>query len=122
MGVRPSDLAYVLYTSGSTGKPKGVQISNRALVNFLSAMQREPGLRSRRYVAGRDDPVVRHCRPGAVSAPYMRGAGCNRQQGSGCGRGAAFVADEALRSNRDAGHSGDLAASAGQPVGQEARS
>ncbi len=41
---RPSDLAYVLYTSGSTGKPKGVQISNRALVNFLSAMQREPGL------------------------------------------------------------------------------
>jgi amino acid adenylation domain-containing protein len=40
----PSDLAYVLYTSGSTGKPKGVKISNRALVNFLSSMQREPGL------------------------------------------------------------------------------
>src|SRR5580704_3850893 len=40
----PGDLAYVLYTSGSTGKPKGVQISNRALVNFLSAMQREPGM------------------------------------------------------------------------------
>jgi amino acid adenylation domain-containing protein len=40
----PSDLAYVLYTSGSTGKPKGVRISNRALINFLSAMQREPGL------------------------------------------------------------------------------
>jgi surfactin family lipopeptide synthetase A len=38
------DLAYVLYTSGSTGKPKGVRISNRALVNFLCAMQREPGL------------------------------------------------------------------------------
>ena len=43
-GGRATDLAYVLYTSGSTGKPKGVQISNRALVNFLSAMQREPGL------------------------------------------------------------------------------
>jgi len=43
---QPGDLAYVLYTSGSTGKPKGVQISNRALVNFLSAMQREPGLRA----------------------------------------------------------------------------
>ena len=43
-GCQPTDLAYVLYTSGSTGKPKGVQISNRALVNFLSAMQREPGL------------------------------------------------------------------------------
>jgi len=41
---QPSDLAYVLYTSGSTGKPKGVQISNRALVNFLSAMQHDPGL------------------------------------------------------------------------------
>ena len=40
----PSDLAYVLYTSGSTGKPKGVRVSNRALVNFLNAMQREPGL------------------------------------------------------------------------------
>jgi amino acid adenylation domain-containing protein len=45
-GRHPSDLAYVLYTSGSTGKPKGVEISNRALVNFLSAMQHEPGLRS----------------------------------------------------------------------------
>ncbi len=43
-GRRTSDLAYVLYTSGSTGKPKGVQISNRAVVNFLSAMRREPGL------------------------------------------------------------------------------
>ena len=41
---RPSDLAYVLYTSGSTGKPKGVKISHRALVNFLSSMQQEPGL------------------------------------------------------------------------------
>ena len=41
---QPGDLAYVLYTSGSSGKPKGVRISNRALVNFLSSMQREPGL------------------------------------------------------------------------------
>lgn len=43
-GCQAGKLAYVLYTSGSTGKPKGVQVSNRALVNFLSAMQREPGL------------------------------------------------------------------------------
>ncbi len=39
-----SDLAYVIYTSGSTGKPKGVEISHRAVVNFLTSMQREPGL------------------------------------------------------------------------------
>jgi amino acid adenylation domain-containing protein len=39
-----TDLAYVLYTSGSTGKPNGVEIPHRALVNFLVAMQREPGL------------------------------------------------------------------------------
>ena len=38
------DLAYVLFTSGSTGRPKGVQISHGALVNFLRAMARRPGL------------------------------------------------------------------------------
>ncbi|MBW4632892.1 MAG: amino acid adenylation domain-containing protein [Iphinoe sp. HA4291-MV1] len=37
-------LAYVIYTSGSTGKPKGVQIEHGALVNFLTSMQRQPGL------------------------------------------------------------------------------
>jgi amino acid adenylation domain-containing protein len=37
-------LAYVLFTSGSTGRPKGVQIPQRALVNFLLSMAREPGL------------------------------------------------------------------------------
>ncbi|HEY0782122.1 MAG TPA: AMP-binding protein, partial [Thermoanaerobaculia bacterium] len=40
----PASLAYVLFTSGSTGRPKGVQISHAALVNFLAAMEREPGL------------------------------------------------------------------------------
>jgi amino acid adenylation domain-containing protein len=39
----PDRLAYVLYTSGSTGRPKGVEITHRALVNLLAAMQREPG-------------------------------------------------------------------------------
>jgi amino acid adenylation domain-containing protein len=43
-GRRSSDLAYVLYTSGSTGTPKGVQIQHSALVNFLTSMQREPGI------------------------------------------------------------------------------
>jgi amino acid adenylation domain-containing protein len=41
---QPSDVAYVIYTSGSTGKPKGVSIPHRAVVNFLTDMQREPGL------------------------------------------------------------------------------
>lgn len=43
-GAGPDDLAYVLYTSGSTGKPKGVCIPHRAVVNFLTSMQRQPGL------------------------------------------------------------------------------
>jgi len=42
--VNPDAPAYVIFTSGSTGRPKGVQISRRALVNFLTAMEREPGL------------------------------------------------------------------------------
>ena len=42
--VGPGNLAYVRYTSGSTGKPKGVQIEHRAIVNFISSMQRTPGI------------------------------------------------------------------------------
>jgi len=42
----PGNLAYVIYTSGSTGKPKGVAIDQRALVNFLWGMKREPGLQA----------------------------------------------------------------------------
>jgi amino acid adenylation domain-containing protein len=40
----PDNLAYVIYTSGSTGKPKGVQVLQRALVNFLLSMGKEPGI------------------------------------------------------------------------------
>lgn len=41
---KSNNLAYVIFTSGSTGKPKGVQIEHQAVVNFLHAMRREPGL------------------------------------------------------------------------------
>jgi amino acid adenylation domain-containing protein len=44
-GIHPESVAYVIYTSGSTGRPKGVQIPHRAVVNFLAAMARCPGLR-----------------------------------------------------------------------------
>ena len=40
----PEGIAYVIYTSGSTGRPKGVQVPHRAVANFLTGMQREPGL------------------------------------------------------------------------------
>ncbi|MFC5568916.1 amino acid adenylation domain-containing protein [Lysobacter yangpyeongensis] len=41
---QPEDPAYVIYTSGSTGRPKGVVVPHRAVSNFLTSMQREPGL------------------------------------------------------------------------------
>jgi amino acid adenylation domain-containing protein len=37
-------LAYVIYTSGSTGAPKGVMVEHGGVMNFLGAMQRNPGM------------------------------------------------------------------------------
>ena len=42
----PGNLAYAIYTSGSTGLPKGVTIEHQALVNFLSSMADQPGLKA----------------------------------------------------------------------------
>ena len=42
--VQGDDPIYVIYTSGSTGRPKGVMISHAAAVNFLTSMQKSPGL------------------------------------------------------------------------------
>lgn len=36
----PDDLAYTIFTSGSTGKPKGVMLTQKNLVNFVSANPR----------------------------------------------------------------------------------
>jgi amino acid adenylation domain-containing protein len=42
--IGPEHPAYLIYTSGSTGRPKGVMVPHRALVNFLDAMRRRPGV------------------------------------------------------------------------------
>jgi amino acid adenylation domain-containing protein len=42
--VSGQSLAYVIYTSGSTGQPKAVEIPQAAVVNFLTSMQKRPGL------------------------------------------------------------------------------
>ena len=44
VNLSPDNIAYVIYTSGSTGKPKGVEVLHRGVVNFLTSMQREPGI------------------------------------------------------------------------------
>jgi amino acid adenylation domain-containing protein len=42
--VSPDQIAYLVYTSGSTGKPKGVEARHRGVVNFITSMQRQPGM------------------------------------------------------------------------------
>jgi amino acid adenylation domain-containing protein len=44
VNLSPDNIAYVIYTSGSTGKPKGVEVLHQGVVNFLTSMQREPGI------------------------------------------------------------------------------
>ena len=47
----PDSVAYLIFTSGSTGRPKGVRVPHRATSNFLTSMQRIPGI-------GADDRLV----------------------------------------------------------------
>ena len=44
--IRPDEAAYVVYTSGSTGRPKGVVITHAAVVNYLTWMVDEFGVRA----------------------------------------------------------------------------
>ncbi|SFS17041.1 amino acid adenylation domain-containing protein [Dyella sp. OK004] len=50
-GAAPDSVAYVIFTSGSTGRPKGVRVPHRSTSNFLTSMQRVPGI-------GADDRLV----------------------------------------------------------------
>ncbi|GAA3348206.1 non-ribosomal peptide synthetase [Amorphoplanes nipponensis] len=49
--VAAGELAYVIYTSGSTGEPKGVEITHRAALNTIVAV-------NERFGVGRDDRVL----------------------------------------------------------------
>ncbi|HEY2616408.1 MAG TPA: amino acid adenylation domain-containing protein [Acetobacteraceae bacterium] len=40
----PDSVAYLIFTSGSTGRPKGVRVPHRTTSNFLTSMQRVPGI------------------------------------------------------------------------------
>ena len=42
----PDSVAYLIFTSGSTGRPKGVRVPHRAASNFLTSMQRVPGIKA----------------------------------------------------------------------------
>ncbi|MDM0045515.1 amino acid adenylation domain-containing protein [Variovorax dokdonensis] len=44
LDAQAQDAAYYIFTSGSTGRPKAVAVPHIAVVNFLDAMAREPGL------------------------------------------------------------------------------
>jgi amino acid adenylation domain-containing protein len=45
LGAHANSLAYVIYTSGSTGKPKGVLIEHASVINLVSSLRRNPGLK-----------------------------------------------------------------------------
>ena len=44
-------LGYIIYTSGSTGEPKGVEVTHRAAMNTIEAI-------NERYGVGREDRAL----------------------------------------------------------------
>ena len=110
---KAEDLAYVIYTSGSTGKPKGVQITHRSVINFLSAMRREPGINATDTLLAVttltfDIAVLELLLP-LTSGARVVIAGAEAIADSSKLR----IHDDAVRSDRHAGNAGNVAAAAG---------
>ena len=104
-----SNLAYILYTSGSTGRPKGVQISHRAVVNLLHAMQQAPGLRADDVLLAITTLSFDICRVGAVSSLDHGRKSRDFAAGRHCGRPAAGEIDFGLRRHCHASNACHLA-------------
>ncbi len=118
----PSQRAYVLFTSGSTGRPKGVEVTHRALVNFLRAMQAAARAGRGRSPAGGDAAVVRHRGAGGLPAAAGRRLCRDRRAGGGRGRPAARrPARPGAPRPGFAGDAGDLGHAARRRLGRRRR-
>jgi non-ribosomal peptide synthetase component F len=64
------NLAYVIYTSGSTGRPKGVQIEHGAILNLLTSMRLEPGIRPEDVLLAVTTPILTTALPVHFAPSY----------------------------------------------------